>query len=184
MPASASTIKKVIQKHLEELGFLWRQRTTALRSPDWQLGDIKRLDSRIEPHLDGLRIAATGDVAAMAANLKGDDPWTIVAASVALLQLQTKEAAQAVVDALLATEPKQADAFRRALVRGPIDLIEEQLRAAADTAPPHVAATAVEVLLYHGRRGAKTERLAEFVRHEDPTFRAAGWRIAALSEGP
>jgi hypothetical protein len=148
------------------------------------LDDVKRLNDRIEPHLDGLRIAAKANPAAITAQLKGDDPSAVSAAAVALLQLQVKEADDEVARALLASEPKQADAIRRALMHGPIDLLEEPLRTAADSAPPHVAAAALEALLYHGRRGVKTDRLAEFVRHEDPAIRAAAWRIVALREGP
>jgi hypothetical protein len=181
MAKSPVTIKKVIAQHVEELGFLLRQRSAAHRSPDWRLGDVRRLEERIEPHFDGLRIAAKTDLAGVAAHLKGEDPWTILAAGMALLELQTQEAADEVAKALLAAEPKQAGAIGRALVYGPIDLIVEPLRAAADSAPPHVAAAAIEALAYHGRRGATPDRMVEFVRHEDPAIRAAGWRIAALS---
>jgi hypothetical protein len=184
MTASATAIKKVIEKHLEELGFLWRQRAAALRSPNWRPPDVKWLDGRIEPHLDALRIAARADAGAVAACLKSEDPWAAVAAGVALLQLQLLEAARAVVEALLAAEPKQADAIRRALLHGPIDLIEDPLRAAADSALPHVAAAALEALLYHGRKNVNTNRLPELVRHEDPAIRCTAWRIMALSEGP
>jgi hypothetical protein len=182
MLATSPLTKQVIEKHLEELGFLLQQRAAALRSPDLKLTDAKRLDSRIEPHLDGLRIAAKLDVGAMAVYLKAEDPWAVCAAAVALLQLP--EAANAVVDALHSAEPKQADAIRRALLYGPIVLIEEPLRAAAESAPPHVAAVAIEALLYHGCRGIKTDRLTEFVRHDDPGIRCATWRIVALREGP
>ncbi len=180
MPATALPLKPVIEQHLRELGFLWRQREGALRSPDWRLPDMKRLDGRIEPHLDGLRIAARADAGAMAAYLKAEDPWAAFAACVALLELQSPEAANLVGQTLLACVPKQADAIRRALLHGPIDPIEEPLRAAADSAPPHVAAAALEALLYHGRKNVKTDRLAEFVRHEDSAIRAAAWRIFAL----
>jgi hypothetical protein len=180
MSESPATIKKVIEKHLEEFGFLLRQRDAALRSPDWRLSDINRHEGRIESHLDGLRIATRTGLAGVATHLAGDDPWTIVAACVALLELRTQEAANELVNALLAAEPKQAAAIGRALLHGPIDLVEEQLRAAAESAPPHVAATAIEALLYHGRGQVTTDRLAEFIHHEDPAMRSAGWRIAAL----
>ncbi len=180
MCSTGPALNKVIEQHLRELGFLWRLRKGALRSPDWRLPEVKRLDTRIEPHLDGLRIAARADAGAVAAYLKAEDPWAAVAACVALLELQSPEAANVVVQTLVASEPKQAQPIGRALVHGPIDLVEEQLRLAVDAAPPHVAATALEALLHHGR-DVKSDRLAEFVRHEDPAIRSAAWRIVALS---
>ncbi len=177
---AATTIAKVIEKHLQELGFLWKLREGALRSPDFTVRDVKRLDGRIEPHFDGLMIAAKTDLAAVAAQLKGEDPWAVFAAAAALLQLQTPEAAKEVVQALLKAKPEQVDALRRALLKGPIELVEKQLREAAGSAPSQVDAAALEVLLYHGRKDVKTDRLGEWVRHENPAIRCAAWRIVAL----
>jgi uncharacterized protein (TIGR02270 family) len=179
--AAASLLKQVVEKHLQELGFLWRLREGALRSPDFMARDVKRLDSRLEAHLDGLRIAAATDLAAVAAHLTGDDPWAVLAAAVTLLQLETPDAANEVVQALRKAEPEQIDSWRRALLCGPIEFIEEQLREAAASAPPHIAAAALEALLYHGCQNVKTDRLPEFVRHENPAIRCAAWRIAALT---
>jgi uncharacterized protein (TIGR02270 family) len=176
----APTLNKVIEKHIEELGFLWGQRTAAVRSPDWKLPEVQRLDRRIEAHLDGLIVAAKADLAAFELHLKAEDPGAVTAAAAALLQVHTPEAAKPVVDSLLTAEPDKIDSIRRALLHGPIDLIEQPLRAAAESGPPHVAGAAMEALLYHGCKNVPTGRLAELVRHEDPAIRCAAWRIFAL----
>jgi uncharacterized protein (TIGR02270 family) len=181
MTAAVRTIKIVIEQHLQELGFLWEQRAVALRSPDWRLPDVQRLERRIDAHLDGLVVAARADLAAFVMHLKAEDPGAVSAAVAALLQMHTPEAAQPVVDALLNAEPDKIDAIRRALLYGPIDLIEQALRAAAESAPPHVAAAAMESLLCHGAKNVPTSRLPELVRNEDPSVRSAAWRIFALA---
>ena len=171
MSAAAPTITKVVAQHLQELGFLWRQRAAASRSPDWRLTDLKRLDRRIEAHLDGLLVAARSDLAAVATHLLGEDPWAVTAAGTALLQLHTPKPRSRSSKPCYRPNPKRSMPSARALLHGPIDLIEQPLRAAGDSAPPHVAAAAIEALLYHGCKNVATRRLPEFVRHEDPAVR-------------
>ncbi|MGA2257787.1 MAG: hypothetical protein ABSG53_24250 [Thermoguttaceae bacterium] len=180
--AAAPATDKVIEKHLQEFGFLWGQGQNALRSPEYKLPDLKLLASRIEAHFDGLRLAAQAAPDFLVAKLKGDDAWGVFAAAFALLQLQMPEAASAVVQALLKAEPEQIEPLRQALLHGPIDPVEKQLREVALSAPPHVAVAALEALLYHGRQVVERQRLAEFVRHEDPAVRSAAWRIVALGD--
>lgn len=49
-------ILDVIEEHAEEAAFLWQQRESAVRAPDFDLSDIVDADERLEAHLDGLRI--------------------------------------------------------------------------------------------------------------------------------
>lgn len=60
-----SIIHVVIEQHAEEAAFLWLLRDNAVGAPHYLPIDLKRLDNRIEAHIDGLRIA-------------GDDGWQIV----------------------------------------------------------------------------------------------------------
>lgn len=55
----------VIEQHAEEAAFLWLLRDHAVGAPHYKPIDLKRLDNRVEAHLDGLRIA-------------GDAGWDIV----------------------------------------------------------------------------------------------------------
>jgi uncharacterized protein (TIGR02270 family) len=50
-------VKFVIDQHAEEAGFLWTIRNMAVRAPHYSLKELSHLDSRVEAHLDGLRIA-------------------------------------------------------------------------------------------------------------------------------
>jgi uncharacterized protein (TIGR02270 family) len=51
-----STLKAVSSRFAEEASFIWQLRTTAVRSPNFELEGLSKLDSRLDAHLDGLRI--------------------------------------------------------------------------------------------------------------------------------
>src|SRR5215831_12859468 len=53
-------IQAIITQYAEEAAFLWRLRDRAIHEPHYSLGELAKLDDRLEAHLDGLRIA--GDV--------------------------------------------------------------------------------------------------------------------------
>ena len=50
-------LEDVIEEHAEEAAFLWQQRDSAVRDPDFDLDDIMEWDERVDAHLDGLLIA-------------------------------------------------------------------------------------------------------------------------------
>jgi uncharacterized protein (TIGR02270 family) len=50
-------IQTIVDQHCEEAAFLWSQRARAVKSASRRLKDICALDSRLEAHLDGLRVA-------------------------------------------------------------------------------------------------------------------------------
>jgi uncharacterized protein (TIGR02270 family) len=55
-PAPA-IVYEVVTQHAEEASFLWLLRHAAVSRPHYSLADLSKLDSRVEAHLDGLRIA-------------------------------------------------------------------------------------------------------------------------------
>jgi uncharacterized protein (TIGR02270 family) len=50
-------LEHIVSQHAEEAAFLWLLRDRAVSAPQYFLADLARLDSRIEAHIDGLRIA-------------------------------------------------------------------------------------------------------------------------------
>jgi uncharacterized protein (TIGR02270 family) len=50
-------IPSVVLQHAEESAFLWLIRDASVRSPHYKPHERKRLDNRVEAHLDGLRVA-------------------------------------------------------------------------------------------------------------------------------
>src|SRR5258705_12650798 len=49
--------EEVVFQHARESGFLWTVRNRAIGEPHYSLGDLSRLDGRVEAHLAGLRAA-------------------------------------------------------------------------------------------------------------------------------
>jgi len=56
---NAGVVAPVISQHAEEASFLWLLRSAAVNAPHYTLRDLAELDTRVEAHLDGLRIAGT-----------------------------------------------------------------------------------------------------------------------------
>ncbi|RNJ46982.1 hypothetical protein B5V01_33725 [Mesorhizobium erdmanii] len=54
---SRRVIEHIVEQHAEDAAFLWLQRHRAVDSPDQHLKNLRRLDERIEAHIDGLRVA-------------------------------------------------------------------------------------------------------------------------------
>jgi uncharacterized protein (TIGR02270 family) len=50
-------ISAIVEQHAEEAAFLWLLRDRAVRAPHYRPDDLKRLDNRVEAHLDGLSVA-------------------------------------------------------------------------------------------------------------------------------
>lgn len=63
------SLSPILQQHAEEASFLAVLRDYALRAPHYDLDDINKLDSRIDGHLDGLRIAGQAGQEALLAQL-------------------------------------------------------------------------------------------------------------------
>jgi uncharacterized protein (TIGR02270 family) len=61
----AQVISKIVAQHAEEAAFIWLLRDAAVERPQYFSKDLAKFDNRIEPHLDGLRVA-------------GDPGWDIV----------------------------------------------------------------------------------------------------------
>jgi len=174
------TLPQVLTQHFEEFASLWEQLLAAVFSPEYLIEDIEELRRRIAAHLDGLLLGGNETTAMAVESLGGDDPASVFAAAYLLLRINQPEAANGLVEVLDSAEPEQLDAVRRALCHGPIDPVRGPLQEVLASGPAPVAAVAAEVLAVHGQLDRQTERLAEFVRDEDPNVRCAAWRVFGI----
>lgn len=69
MQTPNSSLIPMIDQHAEEAGFLAVLRDYALRAPHYDLDDLIKLESRMEAHLDGLRIAGQTGLEVLLAHL-------------------------------------------------------------------------------------------------------------------
>jgi uncharacterized protein (TIGR02270 family) len=96
---SRQFIDTVISQHNEEAAFLWISRETAIRSPQYCLIDITNLDSRIDAHIDGLRISGNRGWEISKEALSQADNGVVFAAAVMALGSGDENRIQTVIDA-------------------------------------------------------------------------------------
>jgi hypothetical protein len=170
----------ILVEHYEELEFLWGQRLAALQSPLYILPELLDLEERIESHVQGLLVSEEQMIPLVEEGLSSDDSLLAFAASYALLRLNSKTAAQQVMDTLFQAEAGQLDGIRQAMCYGPIAMIREQLREAFAAAPAPTAVAAAEALAFHHQVEPRVERLGAFLQDENTEVRQAVWRVIAM----
>jgi uncharacterized protein (TIGR02270 family) len=67
-------VYEIVSQHAEEASFLWLLRLFAVSRPNYSLGDLIKLDNRIEAHLHGLHIAGQAGWSLILETLKFDEP--------------------------------------------------------------------------------------------------------------
>lgn len=94
---SVAVISHIVEQHAEEAAFLWILRSYAVHAPHYRLEDLAKLDSRVEAHLDGLRIA-------------GPDGWELCEQA-----LEIGEAGEVFAAGLLALESKEPEKLAKVI---------------------------------------------------------------------
>ncbi len=93
-------IAPVVEQHAEEAAFLWLLRDGAVRAPHFALGELARLDNRVEAHLDGLRVG-------------GAEAWKIVQK-----QMEEGQGGETFAATVLAIESRESDRIQAVLEFG------------------------------------------------------------------
>lgn len=164
----------ILVEHLEEIEFLWAQRTAALRSSDYQGHEILELDDRIDAHLQGLVVGGAECVPFAEPMLVDDDPYVAFAGAWCLAKL---ELFQPVLDQW---KECNLDGVAMALCHSSIDAIEGTLQEIYRTAEPRIASAVGLVLATHQKSPAPS-RCNEFFSDEDPDVRRRAWETVSRS---
>lgn len=125
----------LVERHLEEVGFLWTQRELAVHAANHDLASLVSLDDRLEANLDGLRVGGAAAWEACRAALD-KEPGAVFAATA--LALANKDLA-AIAEILSATAamPRLADGLVAALVWHGADAVRPVLeRCLSPKTPP------------------------------------------------
>jgi uncharacterized protein (TIGR02270 family) len=169
--------RTILDQHAEEASFLWLQRRRAVGAPHYSLKQLAELDTRLEAHLDGLRVSGEEGEAACKEVLPMETPGDIfVLASAAFNSGKPDRIAGAL--SVAASDPRFAGAAASGLAWLPADRAREQagkLFASADPLHRRVAVGA-SALLRHDP-GAP---LVAATRDADPGV--LGRAIRALGE--
>ncbi|MCA9139367.1 MAG: hypothetical protein KDB00_21480, partial [Planctomycetales bacterium] len=84
-------ILDILTEHLEEIEFLWSQRTEAIRSPDYSVRELLELDDRIDAHLQGLLVGGEHCVEFAVPLLQEGDRFMAFAGAWCLAQIRVFE---------------------------------------------------------------------------------------------
>ncbi len=106
-------VRAVVEIHVEEASFLWLLRDDAVVAPH-RFGQFSRLDTRLDAHLDGLRIAGDASWKIAARELAWKEPGEVFAAAVLAFESGIRER----IDAVLGVAAPD-----RELVRGAISAL-------------------------------------------------------------
>lgn len=104
----------IIAQFAEEAAFLLHLRTRAVGAPHFTLGDLVKLDDRIEAHIDGLRVAGDAGWEMCLNSLGGEAPECCFAPSVLAVESGNAGRFHAVLDAI-AGDPVKGRALISAL---------------------------------------------------------------------
>jgi uncharacterized protein (TIGR02270 family) len=173
--AAPAPIWDVVEEHLAEAGFLWRQWEAALASPRYTIAEVAEgPEERVLAHLDGVAVAgAAADEALLAPALAGEDTGLAAAAAAVL-------AAAGRLDPIRAAVSPDAPAVARAIARA-LGLCLAPDGAAALGAwlrggDPALQAVALEALAF--RRAAPTEDVRALLASPDAAVQAAALAAA------
>ncbi|MDV6034483.1 MAG: hypothetical protein F9B45_31195 [Phycisphaera sp. RhM] len=167
-------ILDILVEHLEEIEFLWSQRTEAIRSPEYFGHEIRELDARIDAHLQGLLVGGEHCVEFAVPLLAEEDRFMAFAGAWCLARLGLD---QPLLDQL---DECDLDGVTEALCHCKIDTIEGKLNELYSSAPPSVA-SAIGLVLASHRRSPPVSRLSEFFEHDDPQVRRRAWETVSRS---
>jgi uncharacterized protein (TIGR02270 family) len=150
----------VLEEHLEEAAFLWRQRERSLVAPDERLEDLADGEEpRLLAHLRGLVTGgAAGAERLLRPALAAEEPERVGAAAWALLSSREADGTARVLRALDAAEQAPRAGLLRALALGERPGLDEALLRAAPGLEPLPRAGVLEALVH--RRAAVAPLLA------------------------
>lgn len=206
-------VPAVLEQHAEEAAFLWILRAGAVHAPHYTLGDLARLDLRLDAHLDGLRIAGPAGWEILKSTLALEGPGEVFAAAVIAFEsgdpkrtervleagTVSRELSAALASAVGWLPPKKADRLIRSLlassspVRRRVGIAGAAVRrlsmekafldAAVDPDPP-LRARALRAIAQLGM-SSHAPLLGRSLDDPDPDVSyAAAWGAALLSGDP
>jgi len=179
-PGARRILWDVLEEHLDEAAFLWRQRTRVQVAPDVLLQDLAEGDEeRLMAHLEGLVIGSTSAAKRLlqpalvsgTGELAGPAAW-------ALLSSETEDWLPAVLEALFHGEPEARPGLHLALALSD----RPGLNAALEHAAVGLAPTRLAELLdiRYRRRGSTQALLSRLPQEAKPFVLGAALRVMRL----
>ena len=135
-------IAEVVQQHLEEAASVWQMRDRAVSSPSYDLGSLAELDSRVEHHLAGLRLAGQPGWEMCQDVLAFEEPGEVFAAANLALSLNDPDALEKIIT-IAATDWNLARGLISAIGWLPFDRVKLPLQTLIADEEPGVKAIGI-----------------------------------------
>jgi uncharacterized protein (TIGR02270 family) len=180
-PPKLAYIPELVERHYDELQFLWAQRESALRSPTYTMREFSALERRIEAHVEGVLVAGVDLIHIVEDGLGSDDPAASFAAAYALLRLENETATLAVIQAFSGAQDTQMYGLRQALCHARMEQILPSLPFLFFSSATPTVAAAAYVLACHGALPPPGLTIDNLLQDVNPSVRETGWRVVANS---
>ena len=170
----------LLEVHVDELEWLWRQRHVALGSGEYDFRALVQLDERIASHVDALVLAGEEAWTLLRTRLvEAEDAYAAFGAAHALLLQEDAAVARQTLELSAGLEGAAWEGFRLALRHAPPERYVDALRGFVAGASERHAAAALEALAFHGQPDPGG-RLLELLGTAEPGVRHAAWGSVSL----
>jgi uncharacterized protein (TIGR02270 family) len=169
-------IPEIVEQHAEEAAFLWLLRDAAVAAPHYLLADLVRLESRVEAHLDGLRVAGEAGWEIIKAQLdKLGEPGEVFAAAVLAIENSDEVKIQDVL-AVVAAKPESVRGLISALGWLPYEQASTHTKPLLAAADPLLNRVGIAASSIHRRNPGPA--LTDALNAPDPLLKARAFRAA------
>jgi uncharacterized protein (TIGR02270 family) len=162
-------IETVVTQHAEEVAFLWLLRDGAVCAPHYSLADLAHLDTRVDAHLDGLRIADEAGWEICKQALYQEEAGEIFAAAVLAFESWDEMRIQTVLEVGNASTELSL-ALVSALGWLPYQQAERHIKQFLTAASPDLCRIGIAACAVHRQDPGRP--LTEALSHADPLLRA------------
>ncbi|NOJ84856.1 hypothetical protein HNV26_04175, partial [Myxococcus xanthus] len=170
----------LLEVHVDELEWLWRQRHAALRSKEYDFRALVQLDERIAAHVDALVLAGEEAWALLRSRLvEAEDAYAAFGAAHVLLLLEDAAVARQTLELSAGLEGAAWEGFRLALRYAPPERHVDVLKGLVAGASERHAIAALEALAFHGQPDPGG-RLLELLGAAKSDVRRAAWGTVSV----
>jgi uncharacterized protein (TIGR02270 family) len=159
------SIPEVVDQHAEEAAFLWHLRDVATASPHYRLRDFIELDSRVEAHADGLRVAGDFGWKIALANAGKGGPSDAFAATLAAAAVPSDPGLACLFD-LARKKPRRLVGIVAALGWMPFTDAEPRIRRLLESGHPLELATGLRACGLHRHNPGRVLESAWYANNE------------------
>lgn len=171
-------LRDILEEHLEEAGFLYLQRRSALEDDAYDPDDLAALEERLLAHIDGLVVAGAEAWELLAPRLASSAEDEAFVAGLTALATGDVGRRDQLLAAFGMASAETLSGLRAAFCARGLGDLAEPLKDLLSHAEPAVAAAVLEILAFH-RQGLTPRDITTALAGAEPVTQAAGLAAAA-----